>query len=176
MKSSTVAFIFGIINTAMICSLYVKISNVERTSNQTAVSVKELELYNNKTKIVFSSKEEFNCLAENIYYESRGEPLMGKIAVAQTVFNRAESGRWGKSFCSVVHAPYQFSWTLKDKKKPSGKDWKESVHAAKLFVDGFRIKDLEKTDHYHSKNVNPSWNEKMKSTAKIGNHLFFASR
>src|SRR5688572_26685042 len=31
---------------------------------------------------------ELNCLAENVYYESRGEPLDGQYAVAEVTMNR----------------------------------------------------------------------------------------
>lgn len=130
-------------------------------------------LYNNKTKIVFNDDKEFACLAENIYYEARGEPYIGKIAVAHTTFNRAEKVG---SFCDVVHAPSQFSWTLNTQEKPHGREWEASKHAAKMFVNGVRVKNLERTDHYHANYVDPYWNVNMKRTGTIGNHIFFASK
>lgn len=133
-------------------------------------------LYNNNTKIIFHDKKEFECLAENIYYESRGEPYIGKIAVAQITFNRAESGKWGHSFCDVIHAHKQFSWTLYNQNKPRGKSWENSKKAAKSFVNGTRIRGLNKTDHYHANYVSPYWKESMKKKAVIGNHIFYASR
>jgi len=130
-------------------------------------------LYNNKTKIVFHDSKEFTCLAENIYYESRGEPYIGKIAVAHTTFNRAEKVG---SFCDAVHAPSQFSWTLNTQEKPHGREWEASKHAAKMFANGVRVKNLEHTDHYHANYVDPYWNVNMKRTAIIGAHQFYASR
>lgn len=130
-------------------------------------------LYNNKTKIVFEDPKEFTCLAENIYYESRGEPYIGKIAVAHTTFNRAEKVG---SFCDAVHAPSQFSWTLNTQEKPHGREWEASKHAAKMFANGVRVKNLEHTDHYHANYVDPYWNVNMKRTAIIGAHQFYASR
>lgn len=171
-----IVFVICLANSVLVIYLYVKMNHIQDSIFETISEVKELKMYNNKTKIVFENPEEFKCLAENIYYESRGEPLIGKIAVAQTVFNRAESGRWGRSFCSVVNAPYQFSWTLQKNKKPSGPDWKESVKAAKMFISGTRVENMEKTDHYHNNTVDPYWNKTMKSVGRIGNHLFFASK
>jgi spore germination cell wall hydrolase CwlJ-like protein len=130
-------------------------------------------LYNNKTKIVFHDSKEFTCLAENIYYESRGEPYIGKIAVAHTTFNRAEKVG---SFCDAVHAPSQFSWTLNTQEKPHGREWEASKHAAKMFANGVRVKNLEHTDHYHASYVDPYWNVNMKRTATIGTHQFYASK
>jgi len=130
-------------------------------------------LYNNKTKIVFHDSKEFTCLAENIYYESRGEPYIGKISVAQVTYNRAEKVG---SFCDAVHAPSQFSWTLNTQEKPHGREWEASKHAAKMFANGVRVKNLEHTDHYHANYVDPYWNVNMKRTAIIGAHQFYASR
>ena len=129
------------------------------------------QLYNNRTKIVFNNKKEFDCLARNIYYESRGEPYIGKIAVANITFNRAEKVG---SFCEVVNQPNQFSWTkVKDIKKPSGKQWFSSRHAAHMFANGVRVTNLEKSKHYHADYVNPIWDNDMTKVATIGGHQFY---
>ena len=128
-------------------------------------------LYNNNTKIVFHSSKEFMCLARNIYYEAKGEPYIGQIAVAHITFNRAEKVG---SFCEVVHKPKQFSWTLiKDIKKPSGKEWEMAKHTARMFARGVRVKNLEDVQHYHTAQVNPIWDNKMNMVATIGGHQFY---
>ena len=128
-------------------------------------------LYNNNTKIVFHSSKEFMCLARNIYYEAKGEPYIGQIAVAHITFNRAEKVG---SFCEVVHKPKQFSWTLiKDIKKPSGKEWEMAKHTARMFARGVRVKNLEDVEHYHTAQVNPKWDNKMNMVASIGGHQFY---
>ena len=43
------------------------------------------------------------CLAEAIYFESRGEPVRGQIAVAQVILNRAFSGHYPTTVCGVVY-------------------------------------------------------------------------
>lgn len=136
------------------------------------------ELYNSNVKIIFYDKKEFQCLSENIYRESRGEPLIGKISVAMTVLNRAESGKWGYSFCSVIYAPHQYSWTsMKKLKPPHGPSWESSKNAARLFVNGIRVRTLSsKTDHYHANNVSPYWKHSMRQTAVIGHHIFYAQK
>ena len=131
-------------------------------------------LYNNKTKIVFHDSKQFRCLAENIYREARGEPYIGKISVAQVTYNRAEKVG---SFCDAVFKPNQFSWTLnKNLKRPHGPEWVAAKDAARMFVHGVRVKNLEQTDHYHANYVSPYWNESMRHTATIGSHLFYASK
>ncbi len=53
---------------------------------------------------------EARCLATAIYFESKGEPLAGQLAVAQVILNRAESGRWARDACGVMLQPKQFSF------------------------------------------------------------------
>jgi Cell Wall Hydrolase len=42
------------------------------------------------------------CLAEAVYFEARGEPYIGQVAVAQVVLNRARSGKWPRGVCAVI--------------------------------------------------------------------------
>lgn len=143
---------------------------------RTAVEVPRARSYQVSKKIQLSA-EEFNCLARNVFFESRGEPLVGKIAVSQTVFNRLRTGKWGSTVCQVVYAPSQFSWTLANHtKKPSGPEWVESRRAALLFLKGFRVTNLDKVDHYHATRISPYWNKRMTAKSVIGHHVFYASR
>jgi len=43
---------------------------------------------NTAYQTVKATNAELLCLAKNIYYEARGEPMHGKIAVAQVTLNR----------------------------------------------------------------------------------------
>ena len=45
---------------------------------------------------------EWQCLAEAIYFESRGEPLAGQIAVAEVVLNRVDSRSYPGTVCGVT--------------------------------------------------------------------------
>lgn len=153
---------------------------LEKVPEPKVIEVKEYngpQLYKDKFKIVFRDKKEFDCLSRNIYYESRGETLIGKISVAQTVLNRAETGKWGYSFCSVIYAPHQYSWTSNKKlKEPHGPAWESSKNAARLFVNGTRVRTLEQVKHYHAIYVSPYWKNSMIQTAIVGNHIFYASK
>jgi spore germination cell wall hydrolase CwlJ-like protein len=133
-------------------------------------------LYNNHTRIIFHSKKEFQCIAENIYYEAGVEGFIGKISVAQTVFNRAETGKWGNSFCDVIHSKKQYSWTNTKQKPPKGPLWEASKDAAKAFQYGIRVRNLENVKHYHTTAVNTVWDNDMNKVGTIGNHVFYASR
>ncbi|HEX8384202.1 MAG TPA: cell wall hydrolase [Sphingomonas sp.] len=54
--------------------------------------------------------EALRCLATTIYFESKGEPLAGQLAVANVVLNRAKSGRFAADVCGVVKQRGQFSF------------------------------------------------------------------
>ena len=43
--------------------------------------------------------EAIQCLAGAIYYESKGEPLSGQLAVADVIINRSKSGRFPSDIC-----------------------------------------------------------------------------
>jgi len=43
------------------------------------------------------------CLAEAIYFESRGEAVRGQMAVAQVILNRVFSGKYPNTVCGVVY-------------------------------------------------------------------------
>ena len=120
------------------------------------------------------SKKDFNCLAQNIFYESGIESYEGKLAVAQVTYNRLKSGRWGKSFCKVIYAPKQFSWTNQKKKPPKGELWEESKLAAKNFINGARLSSLIDSTHYHADWIKtPKWAKNIESVDEIGQHIFY---
>ncbi len=54
--------------------------------------------------------EHLRCLAGAVYFESKGEPLAGQLAVAQVILNRIKSGRYPGSVCGVVKQPGQFGF------------------------------------------------------------------
>jgi type II secretory pathway component PulM len=43
------------------------------------------------------------CLAENVYFEARGEPLAGQYAVAEVTLNRTHARNFPRTICQVVH-------------------------------------------------------------------------
>ena len=128
-------------------------------------------------QVIQVSRRDLECLSRNIYYESRGESMAGKIAVAQVTWNRVRTKRWGETFCSVVYAPHQFSWTFQDVRfrLPSGPEWTASRHAAVAFLRGDRVAKLGRSDHYHARRVDPRWNRSMQAKGVVGQHIFYAS-
>lgn len=118
-------------------------------------------------------KTEFKCLVKNIYYEARGEPILGQEAVALVTINRAKSTAFKTSnICDTVYAKYQFSWTLNKKLKVTDNDaWKRAEEIAyKVLSGNTSLKNFNAT-HFHAIYVNPGWGKTKK--AKIGKHIFY---
>lgn len=128
-------------------------------------------------EVIFISDRERACLTRNVFYESRGEPYWGKIAVAQVTWNRVKHGKWGQDICRVVHAPGQFSWTVEPHKRTSpigGPGWADTMQAVEDFVNGVRVEKLENSMYFHASYVKPNWHTWADRVKQIGNHIFYA--
>jgi N-acetylmuramoyl-L-alanine amidase len=74
--------------------------------------------------------DELKCMAENIYFEGRAEPMIGKIAIGHVVMNRIQDGRFPNTICEVVHqGPVRESW--KTKKDPTLPDSERKFYPIK---------------------------------------------
>ena len=63
------------------------------------------------------NETELYCMAKNIYFESRAEGYVGKIAVGYVVMNRIKDNRFPNSVCEVVHeGPIRESWKTRQHK------------------------------------------------------------
>lgn len=133
------------------------------------------EIYISDQQVSFS-KQDFDCLARNIYYEAGIESPAGRLAVAQITHNRLKSGRWGRSVCSVVYAASQFSWTLDPNKRsarPYGPLWRASKQSARDYMAGQRVYGLDRSQHYHADYVSPVWARNEHKIKQIGRHIFY---
>jgi spore germination cell wall hydrolase CwlJ-like protein len=131
-------------------------------------------------------ERQLGCMTQNIYWEAASEPAEGKLAVAQIVLNRAQSGQFPSDPCQVIHQKNvffekvicQFSWYCENtyKTRPiHPKLWDESHEAAKMvLLEGFRLPALRDALYYHADYVNPQWNKTK--VAKIGRHIFYKDK
>ena len=70
-----------------------------------------------------NAEEELKCMAENIYFEGRAEPMVGKIAIGHVVMNRIEDKRFPDTICGVVkQGPVRESWKTRQHKDLAKKD------------------------------------------------------
>ena len=130
---------------------------------------------NTAYQTVKATQHEMLCLAKNIYFEARGEPMRGKIAVAQVTLNRVtHRTEFHSNICGVVYAKHQFSWTMERHREPRGPAWREAQALAKAVISGTVHLPGFKALYFHNLTVNPSWNRTKELVARIGNHIFYA--
>ncbi|WP_369026456.1 cell wall hydrolase [Qipengyuania sp. RANM35] len=119
---------------------------------------------------------ELQCLAGAIYFESRGEPLSGQLAVAQVIINRSQDGRFPSSYCGVVYQRSQFSF-VKGGRMPhirtSSAAWRNAKAIARIAHRGLWDSEAGEALYFHAKYVKPSWSRKKVATATIDTHVFY---
>jgi N-acetylmuramoyl-L-alanine amidase len=118
---------------------------------------------------------ETECLAGAVFFESKGEPLEGQLAVAQVILNRTTSGgRFPGSICSVVKQPGQFSFVRNGAipaiARPS-RAWREAAAIARIARDELWSGNAPRALFFHARRVSPNW--RLKQVAAIGNHVFY---
>ena len=117
---------------------------------------------------------ELECLAGAVYFESKGEPLVGQLAVAEVIINRATSGRFPTSWCGVVKQRSQFSF-IRGGRFPaiarSSAAWRTAVAIAQIAKQELADSTAPKALFFHAKYVSPGW--KLKRVAAVGNHIFY---
>ena len=115
------------------------------------------------------------CLATAVYFEARGEPDIGQMAVAQVVVNRMVDDRYPDTICDVVWAPKAFSFTHDGKHDrmthPESRSKALQIAKDTLRGDGLGITST----HYHTTAVDPFWNEHYVLDGLVGNHLFYTN-
>jgi spore germination cell wall hydrolase CwlJ-like protein len=125
------------------------------------------------------------CLANAVYFEARGEPVRGQIAVAQVVMNRVFSPFYPNDVCGVVyqnanrHLACQFTFACDGipdvVTEPDA--WVRAQRIAKDMLDGkLWMPEVAKSTHYHAYWVHPSWVGEMKKMYKLGVHTFYRPR
>lgn len=128
--------------------------------------------------------EDIKCLAENVYFEARGEPLNGQYAVAEVTVNRLRSPYFPKTICGVVHDTRwdplrrrftaHFSWTqMEDRGEPWGPLWQQSLAVATAVINDAYVPIVPDALYYHADSVQPYWANAKRTVARIGSHVFY---
>lgn len=120
--------------------------------------------------------EEMRCLAGAVYFEARGEPLAGQLAVAQVIINRSEDGRFPRSYCGVVAQPGQFSF-MRGSRMPAVREgtaaWDRAVAVAQIADKGLWESEAGNAVFFHARYVNPGWSRTKTRLAQIDTHIFY---
>lgn len=144
------------------------------------------------------SRKELFCLAQNIYFEARGEGIDGMTAVGEITLNRVDSPEFPNNVCDVVFQKKrkdgkwvpQMEWTVENnnpvsRSKPiSNKEYYMNIAAkivsgiygtghgevcqALFWVNPKKIKDRDRSWH-----ADKYFSNKTPCSFRVGNHAFF---
>jgi spore germination cell wall hydrolase CwlJ-like protein len=127
-------------------------------------------------------KSELECLALTMYFEARGEPDEGKLAVGHVVMNRTQHPLFPPRVCMVVRQGgdklrnhCQFSWWC-DGRSDWPRDrraWTKSRALAGLVYWDYSRDPTAGALWYHADYVRPKWRSKLTPGPKIGRHVFY---
>jgi len=130
-------------------------------------------------------------MTEAVWHESRSEGTQGMKAVAQVILNRSRVQ--GKGICSIIHAPFQFSYRNHLKKgqvmpqRTHRKPYNslEALSSTNAGVVAFKAITSDPSAFlkesgvskdalwYKTKKVNPEWSKVLRIDATIKNHQFY---
>ena len=122
------------------------------------------------------------CLALNVYYEARSEPMDGQYAVAHVVLNRVADDSFPDDACKVVKQGYhkgkhrcQFSWYCdgKSDRPTERRAWLDSQLVAHKVVHGYVKDNTDGSIYYHANYVRPFWSKHYEHTVTLGSHIFY---
>ena len=127
------------------------------------------------------SNKQMSCLAEALYFEARGEPIQGQLAVGEVILNRVKDTRYPSSICKVINQgtgrrfACQFTYTCDGKLETvhERKPYEMALKIAKILMTTHDGKLTRGSTHYHSNYVNPKWSKKFERVAKFGRHIFY---
>jgi spore germination cell wall hydrolase CwlJ-like protein len=117
---------------------------------------------------------ESDCLARAVYWEAKGEPLSGQLAVARVIINRARSGRFADTYCGVVRQRSQFSFVhggLIPSPPQASPQWRTAVAIARIAIGNLTEAPAPDALFFHARSVRPGW--RLTRLAAIGNHVFY---
>tara|TARA_E500000305_G_scaffold105438_1_gene102898 strand:- start:94 stop:711 length:618 start_codon:yes stop_codon:yes gene_type:complete len=116
------------------------------------------------------------CLAQAVYFESRGEPLSGQLAVAEVIVNRADSPRFPDDYCGVVTQRAQFSFVKGGhipQPRTSTLAWTRAKAIARIAHRELWETEASDALFFHATHVSPRWARTKIARATIDRHVFY---
>ena len=139
--------------------------------------------YKGETQAEFEDRER-RCLSTAIYFEARGEPKRGQVAVAQVILNRVRSPLFPETICGVVFqgqmrkgCQFSFACDGHTDNPRNDEQWATAQDIAKQITAGeLWLPEVGYSTFYHANYVSPRWAGSMSKIDKIGRHIFYKKR
>jgi N-acetylmuramoyl-L-alanine amidase len=137
-----------------------------------------------RNRALEAERQTLACLARNVYFEARGEPLAGQYAVAEVTMNRRASRHYPDTVCEVVYQqnwdPIRgryvgaFSWTeFSELDEPRGEAWQRAWNIAEAVYYRKEAPKLQGALFFHATAIKPRWAKGKQTVARIGRHVFY---
>jgi hypothetical protein len=97
-----------------------------------------------------SGRNDRNCLARAMYFESIRSSDEGMLAVGTVVMNRVESGKYPKSVCGVVGQKNQFAPGVLSKRMTEGRSRERAERVAQQVLSGKRHRGVGDAMFFHT--------------------------
>ena len=111
------------------------------------------------------------CLSFIMFGEARGEPDLGKVAVAYTAINRKADPNYPKSICEIMKQKSQYQFF--DYGLPTQTQVAYLMPLADAILKG-KISDPTKgAKWFHTKNIKPYWAKDKVVKLAYNNHIFY---
>ena len=117
--------------------------------------------------------EALRCLAGAVYFEAKGEPLAGQLAVANVIINRSRSGRFPADVCAVVKQRGQFSF-VRGGQIPAigaGRAYRTALAVAQVALEAAWKSPAPRALYFNTPDRMPG--SGLTRVAMIGNHIFY---
>lgn len=127
---------------------------------------------------VTHTRAELESMAKNIYFESRGEPLVGQIAVGYVVLDRLLTVGFPKTIDGVIYQKSpscQFSWTCQRRYPVRDQiSWIRALWVAEAVLNGDVANPVPGALFFHATSVRPF---RVKDTIRviIQDHVFYVA-
>jgi spore germination cell wall hydrolase CwlJ-like protein len=148
----------------------------EAEETQTAPTSTTLRALVSEMAVDGELSAELSCLAQAVYFEARGEPLDGQLAVARVIINRTESGMFPEDYCSVVTQRGQFSF-VRGGSIPtpnlSSVAWRNARAIARIAHQDLWDSRAGNSLYFHNTAVRPGWARRKATVARIDSHIFY---
>ena len=155
-----------------------RLSRIPEADTRTLVGYNKAGLDRITTK---KGGKQWQCMAEALYFEARGESVLGQFAVAEVILNRVKSSSYPDTICGVVKQGTgqrhrcQFSFYCDGRAEviSEPKAFERVGKVASIVIDGWDRSLTGGATHYHTKAVSPNWSKVFPRTATIGYHHFY---
>lgn len=116
------------------------------------------------------------CLAEAVYYETRGTSLKAGQAVAHVVLNRRAHDEFPQSVCAVVEDGCQFSYQCDGKPEDlaDAAERERAFRVAETVLEGDVTDPTDGALYFRSEGAaSEDWFETLDRTVEIGGNIFY---